>query len=91
MSDFEDCRKEHASCSFIPPFYSRTFSFDSFQESKDKPTNVDIYTVEFEKSKQKGFSIATDDDRIENNVFFYTENGSVRDTSFNEGIGLMAI
>lgn len=74
-----------------PSVLFQDFPFDSFQESKDKPTNVDIYTVESEKSKQKGFSIATDDDRIENNVFFYTENGSVRDTSFNERIGLMAI
>lgn len=60
----------------------------STSRSADEPTNVDIYTVEFEKGKQKGFSIATDDDRIENNVFFYTENGSVRDTSFNEGLRL---
>jgi len=48
-------------------------------------TSVDIYSVEFTKDGQKGFSIATDDDRL-NRIFAYSENGELGDTIFNDGL-----
>jgi len=51
----------------------------------DKTAEVKVYTVEFEKNGNKGFAISSGDERI-TNVYAYTENGSLSDTSYIVGL-----
>lgn len=48
-------------------------------------SKVTLYTIEFEKDGNKGFTIASGDERI-NSVYAYTENGQLSDTLYNIGL-----
>lgn len=48
-------------------------------------SKVTLYTIEFKKNGNNGFTIASGDERI-NNVYAYTENGQLSDTLYNIGL-----
>ena len=48
-------------------------------------TDVTLFTIEFEKNGSKGFAITSGDERI-TNVYAYTEEGSLADTSYILGL-----
>jgi len=61
----------------------KTYSAASTRSGETK--KADVYTLEFTKNGKKGFAIACMDSTI-NKVFAYTENGSLSDTLYNEGL-----
>lgn len=67
----------------LPSDIVRTRSGDS--KIAEGKTSVKLETVFFESEGQDGFAIACSDSRI-NRVYAFTENGSLADTTFNEGL-----
>lgn len=71
----------------------KTYTFNFADELKDTPqtkageisNQVDVYTINFEKSGKQGYTIATSDPRIEK-VYAYVESGSLSDTTYNLGL-----
>lgn len=55
--------------------------------SEEVRSSFDLYTISFEKSGKKGFSIVSPDKGL-STLYAYTENGNISDTTFNIGLAI---
>ncbi len=87
-----ETRSSEQSELIITDIESKTLNFDISEEvgnknlkSNLKTVSVKLKTVKFKQKDKKGFSVVSDDNRI-NKVYAYSENGSLSDTTFNIGL-----
>ena len=72
---------------------SQSYSIDDsvaltfINNNRGGESTFDLYTITFEKGGKMGFSIVSPDERL-NNVYAYTENGSISDTTYNIGLSI---
>ncbi len=59
----------------------------SSEKDTTNKTSLDLYTVTFRHGEEKGYSIATGDERIER-IYAYVESGQLSDTTYNIGLAM---